>query len=142
MSISYHIYNSESGFENMSTWDTDHFLPLGEPDEIMAKIDQLFSQRELDWEYYENHGGMTPYIGSYSCLANNNCCNDEEYIDLYLTVHEKGYICEVKARKGSPKLVRQLMEGLGLKCAFNFTSMKLVNPYEYEGNWVRTVDKH
>jgi len=142
MSVSYHIYNTDEGFEDMSKWESDHFKSVGSPKKVIKTIEQLFPLRELDWKHHENSQGQTPYIDSYSCLANKNFDRNEEYIELYLTVHKKGYVCEVTANKASPKLIQLLMNALDLKFVYVFESMELINPFEYEGNWIKVVEKH
>jgi hypothetical protein len=144
MSISYDIYNTEDEFADMSKWECDHFHPIGIPERVIEEINALFFPRTLSWKYYDSSSSTssTPYVGSYSALATGNCDPDNEYIDLYLTVHKKGYVCEISARKASPKLVQMLMERFSLKYVFEMQSCRLLDPYLYEGNWNFIDDKH
>jgi len=137
MSVSYDIYNTDEEFADMSHWECDHFHPIGNPDRVIEEINNMFFPRTLSWNYHDSSSNMPdyPYVGSYSASASENCNLDVEYVDLNLRVHREGYVCEISARKGSPKLVRMLMEKFNLKFVFEMQSCRLIDPYRYKGNW-------
>ena len=143
MSISYKIYNSDPEHSDMSKWECDHFGEIGMPDNVITSLNHLFLPRKLAWDYSSSNTGTTPYVGYYSALITGEKIDTEqEYIDLKLTVHKDGYVCEISARKASPKLLQIIMEEFSLKYVFEMSGMELINPYLYEGNWVRIDEKH
>ena len=141
MSVSYVIYNALEEWADMSQWDSDHFLPIGNPSDVIDRLNRMFEPRTLKWDYMDypsltNAPKDSPYVGSFSALELvREPDTDADYIDLSVTKHERGYACEISARKGSPGLIVRIMEEFQLRYVLEIGTLRLVNPYDYEGNW-------
>jgi hypothetical protein len=137
--ISYDLYNAPSEWAKMNTWGEAHSLPIGSPKEVKQKLEQLYPNRITKWDYHDyskyNTKTGSPYVGAYSTLGTDNCAIGNEYIDLSVTEHIDGKIHLISVARGSPRLVREILDAFNLKYVFEAQSCTLLNPYKYKGNW-------
>ena len=64
MNISYVTYNVEGGFEEMSTWELEHFASIGIREKVIALIDQMFKSRKRVWNKQVTSMRL---LNSYNC---------------------------------------------------------------------------
>lgn len=120
----------------MHEWDCDKSLPIAKPKEVQDRIMSLYP-RISHWERYENNHSspLFDYPVSYSALGADNCSANTEYLDITIMQNRDGYIHFISVRKGSPKLVKDLLEEFELQYVFEMQSCRLIDPYKYIGNW-------
>lgn len=141
MSIAYELYNAPPEHAQMNKWEKDESLPIGPSLEVMQKIMMLYP-RIKKWDRSENiyASPVYDYPVGYSALGENNCSSENEYLDLSLSEMSDGYIHFINVRKGSPKVVRELLEEFKLQYVWENQSSRLIDPYKYCGNWVPIVE--
>lgn len=141
MSISCDLYNAPPEHARMNEWEKDESFPIGTPSEVMQKIMKLYP-RIKRWEKNENiyASPLWDYPVGYHALGENNCSIENEYLDLGLSEKSDGYIHFIGVRKGSPKVVRELLEALKLQYVFEMQSCRLIDPYKYRGNWELIIE--
>lgn len=137
MSISYELYNAPSKYAQMNEWGKDESLPIAKSQEVKDKIMRLYP-RIKQWNRYEDNSTspLFDYPVRYFALGVNNCSIEEEYLDITISEHRDGYIHFISVRKGSPKLVRELLEEFQLRYVFEMQSCRLIDPYKYVDNWM------
>lgn len=138
MSISYELYNAPADKAMMNEWDKDYSYPIERPDAVIRRLEALFPRiknwQHQGWKEYDQAQEKT-FVGSYSALAEDNCNPENEYIDVSLIEHRDGFIHWISITKGSPKLIREVLEEFDLEYVFEGQSCKLLDPYQYRDNW-------
>jgi hypothetical protein len=136
MSITFNLYNAPSEHALMNKWGKDESLPIGTPLEVKQRIMNIYP-RIKKWDRYENsHSSpLFDYPVFHSALGENNCSLENEYLDLSLSENRDGYIHFIDVRKGSPRILRELLEEFKLQYVFEMQSCRLIDPYKYKGNW-------
>lgn len=136
MSISYDLYNAPPKYARMNEWEKDESLPIAMSQEVQDRIIRLYP-RIKQWERHEDKcpSPLFDYPVKYSALGVNNC-REEEYLDITILVHRDEFIHFISVRKGSPKVVIELLEEFRLNYVFEMQSCRLIDPYKYVGNWM------
>lgn len=105
----------------MNDWDKDYSYPIECPDALMKRLEVLFPRIKI-WKYLDwkecNLARENPFVGSYSTLGEDNCNPENEYFDVSLIEHLDGLIHWISVTKGSPNLIRELLEEFSLKYVF------------------------
>ncbi len=120
----------------MNQWDKSYSFPIDIPENIKKKLYELFpSITEWIISEYKNDNNLMPYTFFHFTLGNNNCDQNEEYIEITLVEHEDGNIHRIRITRGSPHLVATIQKAFGIKFVLQNQSCELLDPTKYKGNW-------
>lgn len=135
MSITYELYDAPEERAKMSDWDKDYSMPIGMPEDMKQSLEQSYP-RIRDWEVSRNENAAnSTFAVCHTALAVDNCCLENEYIEIYLYENSDGYIHHVRVGRGSPKLVGEIQDLFSIKYVYEGQSDQLVNPKSYKDNW-------